>query len=113
MVTDADQDTGFVIPMQAAIRLSNIRFQFLPQFFGAFTLLRNQRDALQEQTANLAQQRDEALGIAERRRLEVELLDQRLKETETVLKRRNFWYKFFRISTIALGVTTGVLLLTR
>jgi hypothetical protein len=113
MVTDVQNDTGFVVPIRAAERLSNIRFVLLPQLFAGWTDLKNERDALLGQVTNLEQQVAEAKKIAENRRQANALLDNRLKDTEKVLKRKSFALKFYRFTTIALGAAAATLFITR
>ena len=113
MVTDTKGDTGFVIPIRAAERLSNIRFRLLPEVFDGWTDLRNERDALSSQVNNLQQQADEASGIAERRKQEVELCRGQLDETEKILKRKNFGLKFYRVAAVVFAISTATLVLTR
>jgi hypothetical protein len=111
MVTDAERDTGFVLPIRAAERLSNLRFRFLPEFFAGWSELKAQRDVLSDRVKNLEQQATTATEIAERRKQQNEALQKNLEETSRVLKRKNFAVKFYRSTTILLAVATATLLI--
>jgi hypothetical protein len=113
MVIGADNDTGFVFPIRAAERLSNIRFGLLPEIFTQIGDLKKESSALRDRVANLQQQRDEALGIAERRKQEIDNLDGALKKTETALKRKSRALRFFRGTSTALAIATATLLIVK
>src|SRR5574341_176578 len=101
MITDTKGDTGFVIPLRAAERLSNIRFGLLPRVFGLWGQLQEQNGVLNGRVKNLEQQVQECTRIAESRQQEVEELKKALDETESALKKKNFGLKFFRGTTVA------------
>jgi hypothetical protein len=113
MITDTKGDTGFVIPIRAAERLSNIRFGLLPRVFGLWGQLQEQNGVLNGRVKNLEQQVQECTRIAESRQQEVEELKKALDETESALKKKNFGLKFFRGTTVALGIATAAILIVK
>jgi hypothetical protein len=113
MITDTKGDTGFVIPIRAAERLSNVRFGVLPHVFELWGQLQAQNDVLTGRTLNLEQQVQECTRIAESRKQEVDELRQALDETESALKKKNFGLKFFRGTTVALGIATAAILIIK
>jgi hypothetical protein len=113
MVIGAKGDTGFVFPIRAAERLSNIRFGLLPEIFSQLADLKRESSVLRNRLGNLQQQFDEASGIAERRKKEIDNLNGILKESEVELRKKNMALKFFRVATAALAISTATLLLSK
>lgn len=113
MVIDTKGDTGFVVPIRAAERLSNARFGVLPRVFDLWDQLETQNNVLNERIKNLEQQVREATQIAETRRQEVDELKQALGETTATLKRKNRLLRFFRGTSVVLGIATATLLIIK
>ncbi|MGH7452743.1 MAG: hypothetical protein ACRENG_15455 [bacterium] len=113
MVIDTKGDTGFVVPIRAAERLSNVRFGVLPRVFDLWGQLEAQNNVLNSRVQNLEQQVQEATRIAETRKQEVDELKKALGETEGALKRKNFGLKFFRGTTVAFAIATATLLIIK
>ncbi|MDZ7290850.1 MAG: hypothetical protein ONB44_06570 [candidate division KSB1 bacterium] len=113
MVVDTKGDTGFVLPIRAAERLSNIRFGLLPQIFSSWGDLKKQTAVLRDRVSNLELQTHEALGIAERRKQEIDDLNRVLTKSEKELVKKNRLLKFYRATTVVFGITTATLFIMR
>jgi hypothetical protein len=113
MVTGAKGDTGFVFPIRAAERLSNIRFGLLPEIFAQLGDLKKESSVLRDRVGNLQQQYDEAIGIAERRKVEIDNLNAVLKKSEDELKKKSRLLRFFRFTTIGFAISTATLALLK
>jgi hypothetical protein len=113
MVIDTKGDTGFVVPIRAAERLSNVRFGVLPRVFDLWGQLEAQNSVLNNRVTNLEQQVREATQIAETRRQEVDELKKALNNTEGALKRKSFGLKFFRGTTVVFAIATATLLIIK
>lgn len=113
MVIDTKGDTGFVVPIRAAEKLSNVRFGVLPRVFNLWDQLEAQNNVLNGRVANLEQQVQEATSIAETRKQEVDELKKALGETESALKRKNFGLKFFRGTTVVFAIAAATLFIIK
>ncbi|MCG3119587.1 MAG: hypothetical protein ALAOOOJD_02025 [bacterium] len=113
MVIGAKGDTGFVFPIRAAERLSNIRFELLPEIFSQIGDLKKETGVLRDRIRNLEQQYNEASGIAERRRIEIDNLNGALTKTEKALKKKSLALRFFRGTTSVLAIATTAVLIIK
>jgi len=113
MVIGAKGDTGFVFPLRAAERLSNIRFGLLPEIFSQVSDLKRESTVLRVRVSNLQQQYDEANSIAERRKQEVDNLNGVLQKSEIALRKKSVALRFFRATTVGLAIATATLLLVK
>lgn len=113
MVIDTKGDTGFVVPIRAAEKLSNVRFGVLPRVFDLWGQLEAQNSVLNSRVQNLEQQVQECTRIAETRKQEVDELKQALGETNATLKRKNRLLRFFRGTSVVLGIATATLAILR
>jgi hypothetical protein len=113
MVIDTKGDTGFVVPIRAAERLSNARFGVLPRVFSLWGQLEEQNNVLNNRIKNLELQVQETTRIAETRKQEVDELKGSLEQTNEALKRKSFALRFFRGTTIALAIATATLLIVK
>jgi hypothetical protein len=113
MVTGAKGDTGFVFPIRAAERLSNIRFGLLPEIFSQFADMKKESHLLRDRVANLQQQFAEASGIAERRKQEIDNLNGVLQKSEKELRKKSRALRFFRGTTVTLAIVSATLLIVK
>lgn len=113
MVIGAKNDTGFVLPIRVAERLSNIRFGLLPEVFAQLGDLKQESSVLRERVGNLQQQFNEANGIAERRKQEIDNLNGVLDKSEKELKKKSRLLRFFRFTTIGFAISTATLALLK
>ncbi len=113
MVIDTKGDTGFVIPIRAAERLSNIRFGVLPELFTLWGNFIDENAVLRARVGNLQQQYDEAIGIAERRKQEIDNLNGVLEKSEKELKKKSRLLRFFRFTTIGFAISTATLFIVK
>jgi hypothetical protein len=113
MVIGARSDTGFVLPIRAAERLSNIRFGLLPEIFSQFADMKKESHILRDRVANLQQQFAEASGIAERRKQEIDNLNDVLQKSEKELRKKSRALRFFRGTTVTLAIVSATLLIVK
>jgi hypothetical protein len=113
MVIDTKGDTGFVIPIRGAERLSNVRFGVLPRVFDLWGQLEAQNNVLNNRIKNLELQIEETTRIAESRKQQVAELKEALDQTNKALKRKSFGLRFFRGTSVVLTIATATLLIIK